>query len=75
MFANGIRVLRAKDAAAAKRIVLDVIPDGSPVHQGTSQTLDVLGITDEIGKFGSYAPLRPRIWSMDPAAQLGWLLN
>src|SRR5438045_3166780 len=45
--ANGMTVLRASDAAAAKRIVLDLIPDASPVHQGASQTLDVLGITYE----------------------------
>jgi hypothetical protein len=63
--ANGITVLRAPDAAAAKRIVLDLIPDASPVHQGASQTLDVLGITSEIEKSGRYAALRPRIWSMD----------
>jgi hypothetical protein len=63
--ANGITVLRASDAAAAKRMVLDLIPDGSPVHQGASQTLDVLGITYEIEKSGRYAALRPRIWSMD----------
>jgi hypothetical protein len=63
--ANGITVLRASDAAAAKRIVLDLIPDASPVHQGASLTLDVLGITDEIEKSGRYAALRPRIWSMD----------
>jgi len=35
------------------------------VHQGASQTLDVLGITHEIEKSGRYAALRPRIWSMD----------
>ena len=63
--ANGITVLRAPDAAAAKRIVLELIPDASPVHQGASQTLDVLGITYEIEKSGRYAALRPRIWSMD----------
>jgi LUD domain len=63
--ANGFTVLRASDAAAAKRIVLDLIPDSSPVHQGASQTLDVLGITDEIEKSGRYGALRPRIWSMD----------
>jgi hypothetical protein len=63
--ANGITVLRASDAAAAKRIVLDLIPDTSPVHQGASQTLDVLGITLEIEKSGRYAALRPRIWSMN----------
>ena len=63
--ANGMTVLRASDAAAAKRIVLDLIPDASSVHQGASQTLDVLGITYEIEKSGHYAALRPRIWSMD----------
>ena len=63
--ANGITVLRAPDAASAKGIVLDLIPDGSAVHQGASQTLDVLGITSEIERSGRYAALRPRIWSMD----------
>src|SRR5256712_10452188 len=62
--ASGITVLRASDAAAAKLIVLDLIPDAS-VHQGASQTLDVLGITNEIEKSGRYGALRPRIWSMD----------
>ena len=63
--ANGIIVLRAPDAAAAKRIVLDLIPEGSQVHHGASQTLDVLGVADEIDKSGRYEALRPQIWSMD----------
>ncbi len=67
--ANGIAVLRAPDAAAAKRIVLDLIPDGSQVHHGASQTLDLVGITDEIDKSGRYDPLRPRIWGMDRKTQ------
>ncbi len=63
--ANGIIVLRAPDAAAAKRTVLNLIPDGSQVYHGASQTLDLVGITDEIDKSGRYDPLRPRIWGMD----------
>jgi hypothetical protein len=63
--ANGIIVLRTQDAEAAKRIVLGLIPDGSQVYHGASQTLDVVGITDEIDKSGRYEPLRPRIWGMD----------
>src|SRR5437870_7184328 len=63
--ANGISVLRAPDAAEAKRIVLELIPEASQVHHGASQTLDLVGITDEIDKSGRYEPLRPRIWSMD----------
>ena len=67
--ANGIAVLRAADAAEAKRIVLGLIPDGSQVHHGASQSLEVSGITDEIEKSGRYEPLRPRIWSMDRQTQ------
>jgi hypothetical protein len=67
--ANGISALRAPDAAEAKRMVLDLVPDGSQVHQGASQSLDVVGITDEIAKSGRYEALRPRIWSMDRQTQ------
>jgi hypothetical protein len=62
---NGISVLRAANAAEAKRVVLGLVPDGSEVHHGASQSLDVAGITDEIDKSGRYESLRPRIWSMD----------
>jgi hypothetical protein len=63
--ANGISVLRAADATEARRIVLGLIPHGSQVHHGASQTLDVAGITEEIDKSGLYKPLRPRIFGMD----------
>jgi L-lactate utilization protein LutC len=66
---NGISVLRAADGAEAKRIVLGLIPDGSQVHHGASESLEVSGITDEIEKSGRYEPLRPRIWSMDRKTQ------
>ena len=48
--ANGISVLRAADAAEAKRIVLGLIPDGSQVHHGASESLEASGIIDEIEK-------------------------
>jgi LUD domain len=67
--ANGISVLRAANAAEAKRIVLGLIPEGSQVHHGASQSLEVSGITDEIEKSGRYDFLRPRIWSMDRKTQ------
>ncbi len=46
--ANGITVLRARNSAEAKRIVLDLIPAGSQVHQGASQWIDAAGVADEI---------------------------
>ena len=66
---NGINVLRAGSAAEAKQVVLDIIPDGSQVHHGASQSLEVSGILDEIEKSGRYEHLRPRIWSMDRKTQ------
>jgi len=63
--ANGIAVLRAADAAEAKRIILGLIPDGSQVHHGASQTLEETGIVGEIEGSGRYEPIRPRLWSMD----------
>jgi acyl-CoA hydrolase len=67
--ANGISVLRAPNSAEAKRMVLDLIPAGSQVHQGASASLEAAGITREIEKSGRYNPLRPRLHAMDRATQ------
>jgi L-lactate utilization protein LutC len=67
--ANGIKVLRAADAAEAKRIVLSLIPHGSHVYHGASQTLEATGITEAIETSGNYEPIRPRIWGMDRKTQ------
>jgi len=67
--ANGIRVLRAANSAEARRLVLDLIPAGSQVHQGASLSLEVSGISEEIERSGRYEPLRPRVFSMDRATQ------
>jgi hypothetical protein len=67
--ANGISVLQAKDAAEAKRMVVDLIPDGAEVHHGASESLEVTGIAAEIQGSGRYESLRPRIWSMDRKTQ------
>ena len=67
--ANGITVLRAADAAAAKRIVLDLIPEGSQVHHGASESLDAAGITHEIETSGRYEDIRSRTFSMDRETQ------
>jgi len=65
--ANGITVRRAANSAEAKRIALDLIPAGSQVHQGASQSLEASGIAEEIDRSGRYEPLRPRVFSMDRA--------
>ena len=67
--ANGISVLRAANAGEAKRIVLDLIPAGSQVHHGASQSLEVSGIAEEIERSGRCEPIRPRVLSMDRETQ------
>ena len=67
--ANGITVFRAGNAAEARQLVLDLIPEGSEVYHGASETLAATGITEVIEQSGRYQPLRPQIWSMDRKTQ------
>lgn len=66
---HGFTVLRAADGAAARRLVLSLIPEGAQVHHGASQTLEETGITEAIEHSGRYDAVRPRIWSMDRKTQ------
>lgn len=66
---HGFSVVRAADGAEAKRLVLDMLPEGAEVHQGASTTLEDLGITHEVTRSGRYDALQPRIWSMDRSTQ------
>ena len=63
--ANGFSVLRATDAAEAKEVVVRLIPVGSQVHHGASQSLEASGIIDAIEKSGRFDPVRPRIGALD----------
>src|SRR5450432_4034495 len=67
--ANGITVLRARDGAEARRLVLEMVPAGSAVHHGASQSLDVTGISEELDASGRFDAIGPRAWSMDRATQ------
>jgi hypothetical protein len=67
--ANGITVLRVANPAEARRIVLDLIPDGAQVSHGASQSLEVAGIIEAVEKSGRYQLLRLRLRSMDRKTQ------
>ena len=67
--ANGITVLRAANPAEARRIVLDLIPEGAQVNHGASLSLEEAGIIGAIEKSGRYEFLRPRLRSMDRKTQ------
>ena len=67
--ANGIHALVAENGEEAKRMFLDLVPEGSEVFLGASVTLEQLGIKDIIDKSGRYNSLRPRMFAMDRATQ------
>ena len=73
--ANGISVHRASDAAEAKKIVLDLIPEGSQVHHGASESLDASGIIHEIQTSGRYQDVRTQTFSMDRETQADEIRN
>ena len=67
--ANGFTVLRARNGAEARSIVLGLIPEGAKVHHGASQTLEVTGITRELETSARYDPVGARIRTMDRTTQ------
>src|SRR5262245_58644613 len=64
---RGFVVARARDRAEAKRIVLDLIPEGAEVSHGVSKTLQDTGIVDALA--GRYDDLAARLRQMDRATQ------
>lgn len=68
--AKGYDVHVAPDREAARRIILDLIPEGAEVGQGSSQTLEQLGITGEIETSGRYDAIRPKTRAMDRKTQM-----
>ena len=66
---NGFDARVVDDAAAAKALVLELIPDGAEVHAASSTTLDQIGVTDAVANSGRWDALRPRLWSMDRQTQ------
>jgi LUD domain len=67
--AKGYNVQVARDRDDARRLVLDLIPDGAEVGQGASNTLEELGVTAELETSGRYDAIRPRLRAMDRATQ------
>ena len=66
---NGIRPLLAATAADARALVGSLLVDGSEVYNNTSQTLEAIGVADDIERSGRYQPLRLRLYRMDREMQ------
>jgi len=66
---HGFIVQVVDDAAAARDLVLSLVPEGAEVGQGASQTLAEIGVTEAIETSGRYDAVRPKTRAMDRATQ------
>lgn len=66
---NGIHTLIAQNGEEAKRLFLELVPEGSEVFLGASVTLEQLGIKDLIDKSGHFDALRPKMFAMNRETQ------
>ncbi|SNT56413.1 Uncharacterised ACR, YkgG family COG1556 [Actinomadura meyerae] len=67
--AHGFTVEILEDAAAARRRVRELIPEGADVFTGASETLRLSGIDDDINGSGRYRSVKARSRTMDRATQ------
>ena len=63
--AHGFAVEILDDVAAARTRVKDLIPEGTSVFTGASETLRLSGIDKDINTSGRYQAVRPRVLAMD----------
>ena len=67
--ANGIQTLIADTGADAKRLFLELIPEGSEVFLSSSVTLEQLGIVADVDQSGKFDAVRPRMYAMNRETQ------
>jgi hypothetical protein len=66
---NGIAPHIAATGAEARKLVGSLLADGAEVYNNTSQTLEAIGVADDIERSGRYQPLRLRLYRMDREMQ------
>jgi L-lactate utilization protein LutC len=68
--ANGMKTLIAESAAEAKKLVLELVPEGAEVYTGQSKTLEKLGLFAEFDQSGRYDAIRPKTMALDRKTQM-----
>ena len=69
--AKGYAVHVVDDGAAAKDLIVSLLPEGAEVSQGASTTLDQIGVSQEIEESGRFDAVRARTRSMDRSTPEG----
>ena len=67
--ANHVDARVVDTGADAKRLVLDLVPEGAEVHSGKSKTLQDVGLFAELFESGRYDSVRARYLAMDRQRQ------
>lgn len=67
--AIGIETHVVDSGVDARAAVRSHLPDGAEVFNNTSQTLEAIGVADDIERSGRYQPLRLRLYQMDREMQ------
>jgi len=67
---NGIRAFVVDSGSDARDVVRTLLTDGAEVFNNTSQTLEAIGVAEDIERSGRYQPLRLRLYRMDREMQL-----
>ena len=67
--ANGMKTFVAETGEEAKKLVLDLVPQGVEVYANQSQTLDKLGLRKEFDESGRYNAVRPKVLLLDRRTQ------
>ena len=67
--ANGMKTLIAENGEEAKRLVLNIVPQGAEVYSNVSKTLEKIGLSAEFDTSGRYNAVRPKVLSLDRKTQ------
>lgn len=67
--ANHVDARVVDTGADAKRLVLDLVPEGAEVHSGKSKTLQDVDLFAELFESGRYDSVRARYLAMDRQRQ------
>jgi hypothetical protein len=68
--ARGFSVEILDDANVARARLRALLPEGSAIFTGASETLRLSGIDEDINASGRYQAIRPRVLAMDRATQM-----
>jgi len=67
--ANNIHVIVTEDGADAKKTLFELIPANAEVFTSSSETLNALGVAEEIDKSGRYDSVQAKLDMMDRKTQ------